>query len=75
MQNRTLKIIRNNVILSVILIILFIVTGVMSYFIGLAGVAIMSNTEALITYGLSAPSILVAFFAGIFGLLFGLSPY
>ena len=74
MQNRTLKIIRNNVILSVILIILFIVTGVMPYFFGLAGAAIMGDTEALITYGLSAPGILVAFFAGIFGLLFGLSP-
>ena len=70
MQNRTLKIIRNNVILSVILIILFIVIGVMPYFIGLAGAAIMGDTEALITYGLSAPGILVAFFAGIFGCLF-----
>lgn len=74
MQDQTVKVIRNNVILSAILVILFIVTGVMPYFLGLASAALAGNTEALFSYGLAAPGVLVGFFAGMLGILIGLSP-
>ncbi|MGJ3240730.1 MAG: hypothetical protein ACFE0Q_18620 [Anaerolineae bacterium] len=74
MQDRTAKVIRNNIILSAILIVLFIITGVMPYFLGLATAALTGNTEALISYGFAAPGVLVGFLAGVFGILIGLSP-
>ena len=74
MQNRTVKVIRNNIILSAILVVLFIVTGVMPYFLGLASAALTGNTEALVSYGFAAPGVLVGFFAGVLGLVIGLSP-
>ena len=74
MQNRTVKVIRNTIILSVILIILFIVTGVMPYFLGLAAAVLTGNMEVLISYGFAVPGVLVSFFAGILGLLIGLLP-
>lgn len=74
MQNRTVKVIRNNVILSAILVVLFIVTGVMPYFLGLASAALTGDTDTLISYGFAAPGVLVGFFAGVLGILIGLSP-
>lgn len=74
MQDRTAKVIRNNIILSAILIVLFIITGVMPYFLGLATAALTGNTEALISYGFAAPGVLVGFFAGVLGILIALSP-
>lgn len=44
MQDRTVKIIRNNIILSAILVVLFIVTGVMPYFLGLASAALTGDS-------------------------------
>ncbi len=74
MKNRTVKVIRNNIILSAILIVLFIVTGVMPYFLKLAYAAVSGNTEMLISYGFAAPGVLIGFFAGVTGLLIGISP-
>jgi len=74
MQNQTAKVVRNNIILSAILVILFIVTGVMPYFLGLAAAALTGDTDVLINYGFAAPGVLAGFFAGVSGLLIGLSP-
>ena len=74
MQDRTVKIIRNNIILSAILVVLFVVTGVMPYFIGLASAALTGDSQALVSYGFAAPSVLISFFAGVLGLMIGLSP-
>lgn len=75
MQNRTIKVIRNNVILSAILVVLFIFTGVMPYFLGLASAALTGDTDALISYGFAAPGVLVGFFAGVLGILIGLGVF
>ncbi|MEO0560622.1 MAG: hypothetical protein AAF125_00810 [Chloroflexota bacterium] len=74
MNEQTRNIIRNNVILSLILIILLHITGMMPYFIGLASAAITGDTEALIIYGVAAPGVVVGFFAGLLGLLVGPAP-
>jgi len=74
MTKETRNIIRNNVILSLMLIILLHITGMMPYFIGLTSAALTGDLEAFISYSAAAPGVAVGFFIGLLGILIGLSP-
>lgn len=74
MNAHTLKAVRNSVILSLILTILFIVTGVMPYFLKLAYAAVTGDVAMLVAYGVGAPSVVITFLAGVFGVVIAFLP-
>lgn len=74
MHNTNFKIIRNNVILSVILTFLFIVTGVMGHFINLISAILAGDAELAAIYGLATPGFMVGFSAALLGIAISLAP-
>lgn len=74
MNTEAIKSIRNIIILSLFLTILFIATGVMPYFLKLAYAAVTGDTVMLVAYGVGAPGVVLTFIAGLFGILIAFSP-
>ncbi len=73
-KSTSYKIIRNNIILSVILTILLIVTGVMPYLIDLSVALLRGDTQVAISYGFGVFGVFIGFMVGTIGLIIGLSP-
>lgn len=72
-KSKTYKILRNNIILSVILTILLIVTGVMPYLIELSVALFRGDTQVAISYGVGAFGVVIGFIVSVMGLIIGLS--
>lgn len=71
--NKTIKFLSNTIILSAILTMLLIITGMMPYLINLATAILTGDTEAVIRYGFGAIGLVVGFIVAILGLIIGLA--
>lgn len=66
------KIIRNNIILSVVLTILLIATGVMRYLVNLVIALLTGELQIAMSYGFGIFGVVIGFIVGVLGMIIGL---
>ena len=74
MKNKTFKVIRNNIIGSVILTFLLHITGVLPYLIELVVSMFHGDSGTAISYAAGVPGLVIGFMVSLLSLLIGLSP-